>query len=213
MTRLAIIGSGDLGLQIAYHAIACGYKVIGFFDDYANPGSSKSGLPVLGKVENVVSVFEQGVFDSLMIGIGYKHLQARGVIFNKFKGKIPYATLIHPSSYVDPNCRIGEGSFIYPGCKLDMNVVLGDNVLLNIGCVIAHDSVIGENSFLGPSVSVAGFVTVENSVNLGIGTVVIDNVRIAAGVRTGGGAVVVDTLIEPGLYAGVPAKMKKSNNG
>src|ERR1051325_9899258 len=109
MKRLAIIGSGDLGLQIAHHSNAIGiYKTVGFFDDYAARGSSKAGLPVLGTLEDVTPVFEKGVFDSLMIGIGYKHLEVRGKIFNRFKGKIPYASIIHPSSYVDASCTIGE---------------------------------------------------------------------------------------------------------
>jgi sugar O-acyltransferase (sialic acid O-acetyltransferase NeuD family) len=211
MKRLAIIGSGDLGSQIAYHAKDSGlYEPVGYFDDFEKQGISKNGLPILGSTEDVLEVFKKGVFDQLMIGVGYKHLKVRGSLFQKFKGQIPFASILHRSCFIDKSCIIGEGVFIYPGCKLDMNVVVGDNVLLNIGCVIAHDTVIGENSFLGPAVSVAGFVKIEGSVNLGIGTVVVDNVRIGTGIRTGGGAVVIDTLVEPGLYVGVPAKLKKA---
>lgn len=209
MIKLAIIGSNDLGMQIAYHAKDSGiYDPIGFFDDYQPKGSERNGLPILGSTNDVLNTFKVGVFEMLMIGIGYKHLQARSLMFTKFKGKIPFASLIHRSCYVDKSCSMGEGIFIYPGCKLDMNVVIEDNVLLNIGCVIAHDSVVGEGSFFGPAVSIAGFVTIEKSVNLGIGTVVIDNIRISTGVRTGGGAVVIDNLEQAGLYVGVPARLR-----
>jgi sugar O-acyltransferase (sialic acid O-acetyltransferase NeuD family) len=210
MKRLAIIGSGDLALQIVHHAKNSGqYEPVGFFDDYQTRGTSKNGLLILGSIEDVLSAYEKDSFDALMMGIGYKHLKERGEIFQRFKGKIPFGSIIHPSSYVDKSCVLGEGVFIYPGCKLDMNVVISDNVLLNVGCVIAHDSKVGKNSFFGPAVSVAGFVEIEESVNFGIGTVVIDNVRIATGVRPGGGAVVVETIAEPGLYVGVPAMRKK----
>jgi sugar O-acyltransferase (sialic acid O-acetyltransferase NeuD family) len=211
MKRLAIIGSGDLGAQIAHHAKDSGlYEPIGYFDDYEKHGTVKNGLPIVGSTEDVLGVFKKGAFDKLMIGIGYKHLKVRASLFQKFKGQIPFASILHRSCFIDKSCIIGEGVFIYPGCKLDMNVVVKDNALLNIGCVIAHDTVIGENSFLGPAVNVAGFVKIDESVNLGIGTVVVDNIRIGTGVRTGGGAVVIETILEPGLYVGVPAKLKKA---
>jgi sugar O-acyltransferase (sialic acid O-acetyltransferase NeuD family) len=211
MKRLAIIGSGDLGQQIAYHALTDRhYEPVGFFDDYQDAGSTKHGLKILGSVKDVEDKFRDGVFDFLMIGVGYKHLSFRKTLYNQFKDKIPFGTVTHSSSYIDPSCKIGSGVFIYPGCILDMNTVIHDNVLLNVGCIIAHDSTIGLNSFLSPGVKVAGFVSIASEVILGIGTVVIDNITISSGVRTAGGAVVIDNLDESGLYVGVPAKIKKT---
>lgn len=212
MKKLAIIGSGDLGQQIAHHARVCGrYTPVGFFDDFQAVGALRHGLPVMGGIQAVRDAFDRGEFEVLMVGIGYKHLEKRGAVFHQFQGVIPFATIIHPSVQLDESCSVGEGVFIFPGCVLDMNVVVKDNVLINAGCVIAHDSEVGENSFFGPGVRVAGFVKIGSSVNLGIGTVVIDNVAIASGVRTGGGAVVIDGISEPGLYVGLPAKYKKEN--
>jgi sugar O-acyltransferase (sialic acid O-acetyltransferase NeuD family) len=211
MKKLAIIGSGDLGQQIAYHARADQhYDVVGFFDDVHPKNVLRHGYPVLGRIDDVEELFRDKTFDVLMIGIGYKHLSFRMSLYAKLKGKIPFGTIIHSSSYVDCSARVGSGSIIYPGCTLDMNVTIADNVLLNVGCVIAHDTTIGESCFLSPGVNIAGFVRINNGVILGIGTTVIDNVEIETGVRTAGGAVVIDDLINPGLYVGIPAKYKKS---
>lgn len=201
MKKLAIIGAGDLGKQIAYHAPKNGYKVVGFFDDYSNE--------VLGKIKEVKSVFERGDFDELMIGIGYKHMDIRARLFDELVEVIPFATVVHPSAYIDSSCEIGAGTFIYPGCVLDMNVTIGQNVSLNAGCVIAHDSIVENHSMLSPGVVVSGFVTIEEKANLGTGTQVIDNIRVSTGVRTGAGAVVTNMLEKPGLYVGVPAVYKK----
>ena len=38
MTRIAIIGAGDMGQQIAHMGAANGYSIAGFFDDYHNAG-------------------------------------------------------------------------------------------------------------------------------------------------------------------------------
>ncbi|MEQ9467089.1 MAG: NeuD/PglB/VioB family sugar acetyltransferase [Ekhidna sp.] len=201
MKRLAIIGAGDLGQQIAYHATDSGYQVVGFFDDFLQDA--------LGKISDVIHSYENGAFDELMIGIGYKHMDIRATLFEKFHRSIPFAKIIHSSAYVDPSCQIGEGTLIYPGCVLDMNVVVGQNVSLNVSCTIAHDSEVGSHSMLSPGVVVSGFVKIDRQVNLGTGTKVIDNIEISKGVRTGAGAVVTENLSQPGLYVGVPARFKK----
>lgn len=211
MKRLAILGAGDLGIQIGHHAEATGeYRLIGFFDDTRELHSDVAGVPVLGGTEDIAAAHEAGLFDVLVVAIGYRHLAARSRLYERFADKIPFATIIHPSAIVDPTCRIGPGSVIYPGCVLDMGVVLGANVLLNVGCIIAHDSSVGDGCFFSPAVKLAGFVRVEPASTLGIGTIVIDNVVIASGIRTGAGAVVIDSLAEPGLYVGVPARFKRT---
>lgn len=210
MSRLAIIGSGDLGAQIAHLARSSSHlEPIGFFDDFVNVGEIRHGLPVIGGVSDVGKCFRDGQFDSLLMGIGYKHLEFRCQLFDELHEEIPFAVLIHPSSFVDATCKLGPGVVIYAGCTLDMNVELAGNVLVNAGCVIAHDTRVGHGTFMSPGVSLAGFVDIKPKVILGIGTVVIDSIVIESGVRTAAGAVVTKSLATPGLYAGVPATLKK----
>jgi sugar O-acyltransferase (sialic acid O-acetyltransferase NeuD family) len=210
MKRLAIIGSGDLGQQIAWYASNDNhYEVVGFFDDYAATGEIRHGLPILGKLSDVRASFADGVFDELLLAIGYKHFPERRRIFNELKQAVPFGRLIHSSAYVDTSATIAPGAIIYPGCMLDTNARIEENVLLNVSVVIAHDSIVGAHSFLSPSVNVAGFVRIGSCVNLGIGTTLIDNIILEEGVRTGAGAVVTQSLTQPGLYVGVPAGYKK----
>ena len=208
--RLAIIGAGELGRQLAHHARACGYAVAGFFDD-SLPANNLPGRAdaVLGRIDRVQQLFQEGIFECLVMGIGYKHFGQREALFNQLSPAIPFARLVHPSALVDDTCDIGIGAVVYPGCILDMGVHIGANALLNIGCTIAHDSRIGPGSFLSPNVSVAGYVTIGARVFMGIGSVVIDNVTIADDVRTGGGAVVTSDIRTPGLYVGIPARLKE----
>lgn len=208
MIKLAIVGAGDLGLQLAHHARQTGsFSVSGFFDDTAMQGAF-GGSQVLGSLKDIEAVFQTGAFEQLLIGIGYKHLEFRHALYSRLSQNIPFATLIHPSSIIDPTCSIGPGSVIYPGCILDMNTVIEENVLLNVDCVVAHDSRIGAGCFLSPSVKVAGFVDIAHLTTLGIGTIVIDNLKIGSHIRTGAGAVVVDDIMAPGLYVGMPAKLR-----
>ncbi|TWI02969.1 sugar O-acyltransferase (sialic acid O-acetyltransferase NeuD family) [Luteimonas cucumeris] len=210
MKRLAIVGAGDLGLQLANLArISGGYTLAGFFDDTRSPGDVVADSEVLGHLVDIEPAFALGQYDCLVVAVGYKHLALRQKIHDRHVDSIPFATLVHPSAIIDPSCHIEEGTVIYPGCVLDMGVSIGANSLLNVGCVVAHHSEIGSGCFLSPAVSIAGFVRVESGCVLGIGTVVIDNLRIASGSRTGAGAVVTRHLEVPGLYLGVPARLAK----
>jgi len=211
MQKLAIIGSGDLGQQIAYHAVSdCHYNVAGFFDDFEIKGSIKGQIPVLGGIDDIRTSYGHGEFDAIMIGIGYKHFQKRQELFDELSQHLPFGSILHSSSYIDKSCHIGKGVFIYPGCILDMNVFVGDNVLLNAGCVIAHDTLVGNHTFFSPAVRVAGFVKIGECVSLGIGTTIIDNIKINSNIRTGAGTVVVNNLEQSGLYVGIPGKLIKS---
>lgn len=208
MKKLAIIGSGDLGQLIAYHSIKS-YTVVGYIDDFAKRDSIVEILPIIGTVNDIEELYKKNVFDELIIAVGYKHFNVREKLFDQFSKKIPFATIIHPSSVIDPSCKIGCGVFILPGVVVDRNVVIQDNVLLNVGVTIAHDSLIGKHSFISPSVAIAGFVNIGKKCNIGINTTVIDNVTITSNVQTGGGTVVINDLTLAGLYVGNPSRFVK----
>ena len=204
MKRIAVIGSGDLGMQLAHLAGLCGFDFAGFYDDFA---LEKDG--VLGDVDRITSDFESKVFDGLVVGVGYKHMDFRQAVFDRFKGKIPFANLIHPSSFVDSSTDLGEGVVIYAGSVVDAQSTLGDNVLLNCAVTVAHDTQIGSHSFLSPRVALAGFVHVGSRSVLGINSTVIDNITLCDGTRLGAGAVLLSHTTKPGLYVGVPCQWKK----
>ncbi|MCD6068725.1 MAG: hypothetical protein K0S33_3551 [Bacteroidetes bacterium] len=208
--RLAIIGSSDLGQLIAHHAaVNCGFEMMGYYDDFNTNKLSVDQYPILGKVDKLEEDFKNGVFDCLMVAVGYKYMDFRETIFKRFKGKIPFANIIHPGTNKDISVKTGEGCFVLPGCVLDRNVVLGDNVLLNTGCVIAHDSEVNDHSFLSPAVKIAGFSKIGKKCIIGINVTVIDNITVEDGIQVGAGAVVVKSLTETGLYVGCPAKKIK----
>lgn len=207
MKKIAIIGSSDLALQLTRFAeVDCGYNVVGYFDDFHDKGTYISGKPILGNIDSINKNYENRVFDTLVIGVGYKEQKFRATVFSKFKGKIPFENLIHDSCIIDKSVILGEGVVLFAGTLLDMNVEINDNVLVNVGCVIAHDTSIGEHTFISPGVKVAGFVEIGKSCNIGINTTIIDNIKVVNSVKTGGGTVVVRNIEKPGLYVGNPQR-------
>ncbi|MFC3160367.1 sugar O-acyltransferase, sialic acid O-acetyltransferase NeuD family [Chryseobacterium arachidis] len=209
MKTLAIIGSGELGMQIANFAVQDNhYQKVVFFDDFEH-NTEKNGYQVLGATDKINQAFEEKKFDELMIGIGYNHLEKRKEIYLQFKNDIPFGNMIHSTTIKDITSKIMPGTVIYPGTILDKNVVISENCLLNLGCVIAHDSTIGDHSFLAPAVKIAGFVTVGEKCFLGINSTIIDNKKITNDVKLGGGSTVTKDIDEPGTYVGSPARKIK----
>ena len=210
MKRVAIIGAGLLGQQMAHYVEADGKGVIaGFFDDKMPAGAAVKQNMVLGSVNDVPSFYENGRFDLLLIGIGYTHFAYRWECFTRFHPGIPFLSFFHSSCFLDSTASFGAGSFLMPGCVVDNDTTIGRNTVMQSGCMISHHSEIGDNCFLGPGVRVAGCVGIGQSCFLGVGTVCIDSIVIGSHVRTGGGAVLTDSVLEEGLYVGVPARKIK----
>jgi sugar O-acyltransferase (sialic acid O-acetyltransferase NeuD family) len=207
MTKtLAIIGSGDLGQQIAHYAIQDQhYKKVVFFDDFTNE-TKVNEFEILGKTTDILGFYEKKLFDEIIIGIGYKYLQKKKEIFDQLKGKIPFGKVVHSTSWVDASAIICEGVVIYPSCTIDAKCKIDNNTLLNIGCTIAHDTHIGPHCFLSPRVAVAGFVHVEERCILGINSTIIDNIHIVSNTQIGGGTVVIKNIDSAGLYVGNPSR-------
>jgi sugar O-acyltransferase (sialic acid O-acetyltransferase NeuD family) len=212
LKSLAIIGSNDLGKLIAYHAQKSGWEISGFIDNFKEKGSiiEKFGK-VLGKENEIESLHRSGLFELIIVGVGYTQFEYRQSVFEKLKGKVPFGNVIHSSSFIDDSVQLGEGIFILPGVIVDRNVTLCDNVLLNTGCIIAHDSIIRQHSFIAPGVTIAGKVDIGECNFVGVGSTILDGITTCSKVTIGGGAVVTKDINTPGLYIGIPAKRSKDN--
>lgn len=206
---LAILGAGHLGLQIAHFAITDNhYSKVVFFDDFSKEDQIHN-YPILGNSSTVEHFFKKGDFDELIIGIGYKHLGKKAELFQQLKKKIPFATIIHSTVWVDPTAKIAQGCVIYPNSCIDQRAEIKSNTILNLSCTIAHDSSIGESSFLSPNVAVAGFCSIGDQNFIGINSTIIDNIITCNNNTIGAGSVIIKNIVEPGTYIGSPAKKIK----
>lgn len=209
MDKILVIGGGDLAKQINHHlSNDPGVEVVGFVDDTIANGEKKFNQNCLGDLKDIPQLFNQKVFDKLIIGIGYNHLKFRQDLSIKLSSYSFY-TFIHKDSSVDKSAQLGNGVFISPGVVLDQNVVIGNNVFIYNSVTVSHDSIIGDNCFLSPCSAIAGFVKVGNNCNIGINTTIIDNIRITGNTRTGGGSVIIKDILISGLYVGNPARFVK----
>lgn len=210
MKRVALIGAGSLGVQLAHQLRLAQVPVAGFFDDVQPAGTSIADFgQVLGPIPKELPADIEGV-SHLVMAIGYNHLQRRQQLFRELKNAgFRFNTLVHSSAWVDPSATLDEGVVLYPGCIVDRNVHVEANVLLNNGCIISHDSIVGEGSFLAPGVVVSGNCHVGERNFMGTGTMMRDGITTTSDCRFGVASVVVADVLEPGSYFGNPSQRSR----
>lgn len=139
-----------------------------------------------------------------IVGVGNPNTKETLVKIALKSGLKPAPTFIHPTSLVQ-DAKIGRGGVICPNTVITTNVKIGDYVTLNPGVTIGHDTTVGDFSNLSPGVNIAGNCIVGKKCDLGINSCIIPQVSVADSTVIGASACVIKTIVEPGVYVGVPA--------
>ncbi len=122
---------------------------------------------------------------------------------------LTFAQLIHPTAYVSPYARIGQGVYIGANSVIAPGAVLMDHVFVNRGVTVGHDTIVHEYARLQPGSNVGGLVEIGSGATIGIGASVIEKLVIGSGAVVAAGAVVINDVEERALVAGIPAVLKK----
>lgn len=116
------------------------------------------------------------------------------------------ATVVSKHAYIGMESFIGQGTFVAVGAHIGPQACVGDNSIINTGSIVEHEVKIGNNTHIAPRTVVCGRTDIGDYVFCGAGSVIIDKIRICNNVVIGAGAVVRESILEPGIYAGVPAR-------
>ena len=141
-------------------------------------------------------------------------------IIRELKGVHPILgerTFLAENAALIGSVKTGVDCSIWYGAVLRGDVgpiTLGDRVNIQDGAVLhattdISEVVIGDNVSVGHNAIVHGAV-IGNDVLVGMGAVVMDNAVVPDGTIIAAGAVVLaNTVLEPGIWAGVPARKVK----
>lgn len=205
---MALIGSREFAHQIKqFTEETQDYTVVGYFDDFRIVGEMVDGLPILGKIDDIESLYSSGVFDNLFIAAGYNNFQFRSSIFDKFKGVIPFANIIMPTSSIENDVILGEGIYIGPRTCIGHNCIIEDNVFVHGDSSIGHDSCISAHTYLSGRDFIAGFVHIGKRNFMGLAVTVSDHISTIDDVWIGIGCIVCKDLINAGKYMSSAAKL------
>ena len=141
-------------------------------------------------------------------------------IIRELKGDTPAigeGTFLAENAALIGSVKIGNDCSIWYGAVLRGDVgpiTLGDRVNIQDGAVLhattnISEVIIGNDVSVGHNAIIHGAI-IGNDVLVGMGAVVMDNAVVPDGTIIAAGAVVLsDTILEPGIWAGIPAKKIK----
>jgi len=144
-------------------------------------------------------------------------------IIKELKGETPVIgkrAFIADNAALIGSVRTGDDCSIWYGAVLRGDVgpiTLGDRVNIQDGAVLhattdVSEVIIGNDVSVGHNAIVHGAV-IGNDVLIGMGAVVMDNAVVPDGTVVAAGAVVLaNTVLEPGIWAGIPAKKVKDSS-
>ena len=202
MYKVVVIGAGGHGKVVADAVMQSGAEVIGFLDDdLACEGRLILGRPWLGTLENIAAYAAQGC--RFIIAVGNNKIRRKIAEAHE----VNYYTAVHPRAVIAPEVSLGAGTVVMAGAVVNTGAVVGRHCILNTSCVAEHDNVLADYVHVCPKAALAGTVSVGEGTQIGIGSSVSNNLSICGGCVLGAGTVVVRDITEPGVYAGVPARL------
>jgi acetyltransferase-like isoleucine patch superfamily enzyme len=117
-----------------------------------------------------------------------------------------------------PDTIIGNKCYIDSGVKTSGQCKIGNNVTLRYDAIIARNVIIEDDVFISPQVMTINIAfkdkekkptIIRKGAKIGTNATINDGVEIGPGVIIGAKAFVSKDCIEPGVYVGVPATLKK----
>lgn len=197
LDKIVIVGGGGHG-QVCIDLLRRypQYKLAGVVDDGMTVGQDVLGVPVLGGLNDLPRIFDEGVGKAVMAIASILNLPFREELLGRVRDigfEIP--TLVHASAIVEPSAKIGRGVQILAGAIVGSAVELHQDCVINHGSIVSHDCVIHRNAHLAPGCILAGAVTVGANSLVGMG------VSAYVGLKIGKNAIINNGL---SLFHDVP---------
>lgn len=212
LTPLYIFGASSQGLVVAEAATASGlFEVAGFIDDKVDDKVNKAAgaaarrhghWPVFGRKQVAPSSISR-----LIIGVGDNAARARLSQEMIAAGWI-MASVIHPSVWVSPSSKIGDGVYVGPQAAINAQAQVEEGVIINTGVIVEHHCVVKRFAHLCPRTALAGNVTIGQMTTLGTGVSVCPRINIGRDCVIGAGAAVANDIADGRLAMGVPARCR-----
>jgi sugar O-acyltransferase (sialic acid O-acetyltransferase NeuD family) len=204
-----VVGASGFGrelLQYVHDAYSKtpGMHIKGLLDDDPRKLASVANAMGVGIVGDTSSYAIQEN-DRFIVSLGDPRL--RRVLAERLARRgARFISIVHPTAYVAPTARIGQGCIIGPFANVGSYVQLEDHVLLNLYSAAGHDVHVGAFCVFSPHAIANGGSRVGAGVFVGTHATIAANIRIGAESKIAAASVVYRDVPAQSLATGNPAK-------
>ena len=212
--RIVGIGAGGHALSVLDALLSRDdWTIVGLTDaDVDRHGRLVLGCPVLGPDAVLPELLERGVTHAFIGVGGASNNRPRATIFARLIALgFVLPPIVHRTAIVAPSATLGAGAQIMAGAIVNALATIGQNAIVNTGSIVEHECRIGDHVHIGPGARLGGAVTVGESAHIGIGATVRQGQTIGSRAIVAAGAVVVSDVPPDITFAGVPARMLRSD--
>ncbi|MBE9525092.1 MAG: NeuD/PglB/VioB family sugar acetyltransferase, partial [Chloroflexi bacterium] len=200
-TAIVIYGSGGHGKSVLDLLRIMGtYRVVGFLDDALPAGEEIMGVPVMGGVEILDVLHQQGLHLAINAVGGIGNVKVRRKVFQYLlEANFVLPPIVHPTAFVEPSAELSPGVQVFPHAYVGTDVRVGFGCIINTSAIVSHDCHIDEYSNISPGAILAGGVKVGCDVLIGMGVTINLGVDIGDGAQIGNSATIKDDLPANGI--------------
>lgn len=205
---LILIGGGGHCRSVIEAIESIGGNIAGILDLTGHVGEYVFTYPVTGTDPDIPLLAQDNRF---VITLGHLGNPGPRVRLRKMvelcKGRL--ATVTASTSHVSPHTDIGDGTVILHHATVNAGAIIGANCIINTGAILEHDVRVEADVHISTGAIINGGAFVGAGSFIGSGAVVGNGVVIGANVLLGAGSVTVRDLLEPGVYYGSPARLRR----
>jgi sugar O-acyltransferase (sialic acid O-acetyltransferase NeuD family) len=199
---VVIGGGGHAKVVISILKKIADFHIVGYTDLKDN--GPILGVPHLGEDSNLADLRnKEAVLAIGQVGLGHR----REELWNRIKDhSADLATIISPHAIMNDDVQVDGGAVVMDGAIVNSGTTIGQGAIINTGSIVEHDTTIDSWVHIAPGATLSGGVKIGRYCMVGAGAVVIEGRSIVNDCIVGAGAVVIHDLMEPGVYAGCPAR-------
>lgn len=203
---LGIYGSGGSGREVKEMADILGcWEEIVFIDDTVEVGVFK-GIKRM-PFEMFCKTYSREKTE-VVVALGEPKYKI--ILYDKVKKSgFPLTNIVHPTSWISPTAKIGEGVIVKARVLISCDTVMRDNVGIEPFVSIGHDCIIGENCQISSGVMIGGNTTIGAGTYIGINVSIREKIVIGSNSVVGMGAVVQRDIPDNVIALGNPARAMK----
>ena len=130
-------------------------------------------------------------------------------ICDKISIKFKATNLIHPSTNLPKDVKIGKGNVIFSNIHLSYELKIGNYNMISFGCDIGHNTKIRDYNSIMPGVIINGHSSINNLCQIGSGAIINNKISIGNKSIVGSGTFIFQNIGNETSVFNLPRQIKK----